>query len=302
MAENLYQTVHIGRNGQQFSVFLTKTRSMRTPSFLTVSILFVSILVSCTSSAEKKAQSDFQRAEAMVANRDLSTAMQLLDSMMVWNKDNFGIVGEALKRRNKIANEYHQGVINVSKTLLSGLESRMPELIKDFRFTPGDGSQTGIYEHKRQTVENSWNRTFLKIGLNENGEVWLVSHYYGQSWIDHTSLRVYDKDNYLLTDTIPLGHEWNRKVEDQGDRWETIEFREGSDAGAIAFIADNYQKPVKARLTGKTFYYIVLESYDKDAIRKGWELAQVLKERYGLRQAILLHQAELRKLGVATGS
>jgi hypothetical protein len=44
--------------------------------------------------------------------------------------------------------------------------------------------------------------------------------------------------------------------------------------------------------------YIVLESFDKDAFRKGWELAPVLKERYGLRQTILLHQSELRKLGV----
>ena len=86
-------------------------------------------------------------------------------------------------------------------------------------------------------------------------------------------------------------------MEDLGDRWETIEFREGSDAGAIAFIADNYQKAVKVRLTGKTFQYLVLESFDKDAIRKGWELAQVLKERYGLIQTIRLNQTELRKAG-----
>ncbi len=261
-------------------------------------ILIISLSASCTSVAEKKAQADFQRADALVSSRDLSTAMQLLDSMMIWNKGNFGIVGEAIRRKNKIALVYHNAVIESSQALLKGLESRLPELVKDFRLTPGEAGQPGIYEHKRQTVESSWNRTFLKIGLNENGDIWLISHYYGPSWIDHTSLRVYDQDNYLLTDTIPLGHEWNRKVGDLGDRWETVEFREGSDAGAIAFIAGNYQKSVKVRLTGKTFQYIVLESFDKDAFRKGWELAPVLKERSGLRQAILLHQAELRKLGV----
>lgn len=270
---------------------------MRIPSCFISCILIISQLISCTSAAEKKAQSDFQRADALVASHELSVAMQLLDSMTVWNKEDFGIVGEAIRRKNKIAPVYHREVIETSETLLRGLETRLPALSRDFLLSQGEAGLPGTYEHKRQTVESSWNRTFLKIGLNENGDVWLISHYYGKSWIDHTSLRIYDQDNYILTDTIPLGHEWNRKVEDLGDRWETIEFREGSDAGAIAFIADNYLKSVKARFTGKTFMYIVLENYDKEAIRKGWELAQVLKERNGLRQAILLHQAELRKLG-----
>ena len=270
---------------------------MRALFFIIVSILMINQLSSCTSAADQKASSDFQHSDALVASRDLQTAMQLLDSMMVWNKGDFGIVGEALRRRNKIALEYHKGVIATSETSLKELESRLTELSKDFIFTPGEAGQPGTYQHKRQTVESSWNRTFLKIGLNEYGDVWLISHYYGQTWIDHTSLRVYDQDSYILTDTIPLGNSWNRKVEDLGDRWETIEFREGSDAGAIAFIADNYQKPVKVRLTGKTFLYLVLESYDKDAIRKGWELAQVLKERHGLIQAMRLHHTELRKSG-----
>jgi hypothetical protein len=260
--------------------------------------LIISLSISCTSSAEKKAQADFARADALVAGHEPSVAIKLLDSMMVWNKDDYGIVGEAIKRRNKIALDYHNGVIASSEILLKGLESQVPALAKDFILIPGEPGQPGVYEHKRQTVQSSWNRTFLKIGLNGNGDVWLISHYYGKAWIDHTSLRVYDPDSYILTDTIGLGHEWNRKVEDLGDRWETVEFRDGSDAGAIAFIADNYRKSVKARLTGKTFQYIVLESYDKEAIKNGWELAQLLKEISGLRQSIRMHQAELRKLGV----
>lgn len=266
------------------------------PSFFG-SLLILSLAVSCTSSAEKKSQADFKRADGLVARHDLTTAMQLLDSMMVWNKGDFGIVGEALRKKNQIALGYHKEVIETSENLLKGLESRLPGLSGNFVFVPGEAGMPGTYEHKRQTVESSWNRTFLRIGINENGDVWLISHYYGSTWIDHTSLRIYDQDNYILTDTIPLGHEWNRKVEDMGDRWETVEFRDGSDAGAIAFIADNYLKPVKARLTGKSFLYIVLENYDKEAFRKGFELAQVLKERSRLRETIKFHQAELRKLG-----
>jgi hypothetical protein len=196
----------------------------------------------------------------------------------------------------------HHGIIDATEVQLRGLNPKVSALSADFILTPGEAGGPGTFEYRRQAVESSWNRTFLKIGLNEAGEVWMTSRYYGNSWIDHTSLRIYDQENYVVTDTIGLGHEWNRKVEDQGDKWETIDFKQGSDAGAIAFIADNSTKSLKARFTGKSFHYIVLESFDKEAFRKGWELAQLLKDRSGLRQTIALHQAELRKLGDQAGS
>jgi hypothetical protein len=269
---------------------------MKTTGISFVIILIVSIMTSCTPASEKKAETDFLRVESMVTSHELSNAMQMLDSMMVWNKDNYGVVGKALKRKNAIALDYHKGVIQMSEERIRALDSQVEALSKGFIFKPGQAGQPGSYEHKRQTVESSWNRTFLKIVLNEKGDAWMLSHYYGKEWIDHTSLRIYDDKNYILTDTIGLGHEWNRKVEDLGDRWETIEFRDGSDAGALAFIHDNYRKSIKVKFTGKTFQYILMENYDKEAIKNGWELAQVLKERFGLRETIELNQAELRKL------
>lgn len=257
---------------------------------------------SCTSAASKKAESDFQHVNLLLKSNEYTAAMQLLDSMMVWNHNDFGVVGMAMKKRDSIAGDYHRQVIETSQDLLKGLESRIVPLTRDFRFIPGEAGMPGTYEHRRQTVESSWNRTFLKINLNEKGDCWLMSHYYGKSWIDHVSLRVYNQDHFVLSDTISLSDPWNRKVEDMGDKWETIEFHEGTDAGIIAFIADNYQKSIKVRFNGKSFQYIVLESYDKEAIRKGWELAQLLKEKDGLMQAIDLHRKELRKIGAASGS
>jgi hypothetical protein len=266
--------------------------------FLGVLIIVVSS-VSCVSSAEKKAQAWFQEVDKYVANHDLTTAIRLLDSVMAWNKDDYGIVGEALKKQKPIAVTYHTEVIRTSEALLEGLEPRFDSLVRDFRFTEGAGEQPGIYEYKRQTVQNSWNRTYLKMGLDEKGNTWLTSQYFGKEWIDHTSLRIYDRDLVVLTDTIPLGDPWNRKVEDQGDKWETIDFRDGTDNGAIAFIAGNWEKSLKVRFNGKKFYYIVMESFDKEAFHEGLELAQVLKERTRLRDAVEQHRADLRKLGVA---
>jgi hypothetical protein len=269
-------------------------------------ILYIALVagtsVSCTSSLQKKAEADFQRVDAFVRQQEFTTAMELLDSMAVWNKSDYGIVGETLRRKNAIASEYHQQAVTQKTSLLNTLQAQVQPLARDFRFTPGEAGMPGIYEHKRQTVQSSWNRTYLKITLNEKGEVWLTSHYYGKSWIDHVALRVYDSGSFVVSDTIPMDDPWNRKVEDLGDKWETIEFREGTDAGIMAFITDNYQKSLKVRFNGKSFHYIVLEGYDKEAIRNGWELAQLLKEMDGLRQSIEQHQKELKQLGTAAGA
>jgi hypothetical protein len=267
-----------------------------------VLIVAAAMTYSCSNQAAEKAASDFARVDGLVRSEDYVAAMELLDSMMVWNQKDYGIVGEAMKRKDALAGQYHKQALETEQARLAQLEGQIPSLARDFRLTPGEAGRPGLYEHRRQTVEASWNRTYLKVNVLENGEIWLTSHYYGKSWIDHTSLRVYDQDEYVLSDTIALGDEWNRKVEDLGDKWESIDFKEGTDAGIIQFISDNYLKSIKVRFNGSTFQYIVMESYDKEAFHKGWQLAQVLKEISGLRQTIDQHRKELGKLGLAAGS
>lgn len=270
-------------------------------AFTGFSILLIWLVsASCRSGASQKAEGDFQRVGLLLENHEYTTAMELLDSMIVWNANDFRIVGQAMRKRDSIATGYHRQVIAASEELEAGVDARIRPLTRNFLFTPGEAGLPGFYEHKNQTVNNSWNRIFLKINLNEKGEIWLTSHYYGKAWIDHVSIRVYDRDNYVVSDTIPLGDPWNRKVEDMEDKWETIDFREGTDAGIISFIADNYLESIKVRFNGKSFQYIVLENFDKEAIREGWELSQLLKERHGIRQTIDYHRKELKKLGVLT--
>lgn len=267
-----------------------------------ISLPFITFITfSCGNTLQKQVESDFQGVQQFAQNHEFRSALQLLDTMMVRYKSDYGVVGEAIRRKKSIGTGYYRDQIASTEGSIRTLETRVAQLSSGFIFTPGEAGMPGTYEHKRQTAQSSWNRTFLKINLNEKGDSWLTSHYYGKEWIDHVSLRVYDNENYVLSDTIPLGDPWNRKVEDLGDRWETIDFREGTDAGIIAFIADNYSGSIKVRFNGKKFQYIVLEDYDKQAIHDGWQLAQVLKEIDGLRQSISQYTAELAKLGPDAG-
>ncbi|MFO7617037.1 MAG: hypothetical protein R6V75_07275 [Bacteroidales bacterium] len=267
-----------------------------------VSLILSSLLFSCSSALQKKAEADFLQVEQFAARSEPRSALRLLDSILVRYESDYGIVGKALKMKTIIGNAYYQEMIAASEETMKVLEGEVASLKGHFRYTPGEAGRPGIYEHRRQTPENSWNRTYLKVNLNDQGEVWLSSQYYGQEWIDHTSLRVYDSGLFVLSDTIPLSDPWNRKVEDMGDRWETIEFREGTDAGILAFIADNYEKPLKARFNGRKFHYIVLETFDREAVHYGWRLAQLLKEMDGLRQSTEYYRRELTKIGPIRGT
>ena len=269
-------------------------------SLCTVFILLVA--ASCAKTSRKQVEADFNRVDQFAQSHEFRSSLQLLDTMMSRYKSDYAVVGEALRKKKSIGTGYYREQIASAEGSIRTLQTRAAELSSGFVFTPGEAGIPGTYEHKRQTAQSSWNRTYLKINLNEEGDIWLTSHYYGNEWIDHVSLRVYDSQNYLLSDTIPLGDPWNRKVEDLGDKWETIEFKEGTDAGIIAFIADNYIQPIKVRFNGKKFQYIVMEQHDKQAIRDGLQLAQVLKEMEGLRQSMNLYSAELGKLGSEAGT
>lgn len=254
--------------------------------------------VACTSQTEKTAQTRLDQVQKLYEGKQYEMALMLCDSMMVWYKTDYGIIGKTQTLKNKVELDFHNEFIAHAQEMLAGIEPQAEPLKKKFNYLPGEAGLPGTYEHVRQKVNNSWNRSFLKVNLNDQGNFWITSHYYGTEWLDHFVIKVYDRDLYILTDTIPVDHPWNRKVQDMNDKWETIDFKEGSDGGAAAFIADNLGRTLKVRFTGKKHYYIVMEQFDKEAIRDGLELAQVLNEAHQLKQSIARHRKALRLLGV----
>lgn len=268
-------------------------------------VFILSLIVglwACTSETRKSAEAKLGNAKDLIQSGEMEKGIRILDSIPAWYPEEYKVINEAMRLKQDAGKAYHQAFIDQAQKMLDQLEPKIAELSRHFEFIPGPPGRPGMWEHKRQTVRNSWNRTYLKMNVTEDGRYWISTHHYGTEWLDHTSIKVYDNDLYIFSDTIPLAHPDNHKVEDGRDRWEKIDFKEGSDRGAIAFIIQNIDKRLKVRLTGKAHYYIVMESYDKEAIKEGYELAQVLQEVYELRQKIERRQRELRLLGVSADS
>lgn len=268
-----------------------------------IALLFmVFVMAACVSETRKEATSRLDQAKNLIQGSEMEKGIRLLDSIPVWYPGEYKIVGDAMKLKKEAAQAYHEAFIQQAQEMLDELEPRIKEFSKNFVFTPGPPGRPGMWEHKRQTVRNSWSRIFLKVNITEDGQFWITSHYYGQEWLDHNSIKVYDRDIYEFSDTIPLSHPDNHKIEDGTDKWEKIDFKNGSDGGVVAFIIQNADRRLKVRFTGKRHYYIVMEAFDKDAVVEGYELAQVLQDVDELKQKIENRKRELRILGVSVDS
>jgi hypothetical protein len=116
--------------------------------------------------------------------------------------------------------------------------------------------------------------------------MFLSSNYYGKSSINHTGLRVYDGELSAKTDSIPVVDPMNHQSDFMEYKWEKVSYRNGKDNGVIQFIADNTDRNLKAVFLGKGQQYIILESYDKTAVKDALALSNALKKRAALTEEI----------------
>ena len=135
------------------------------------------------------------------------------------------------------------------------------------------------YIHKRQNPETRWNKSYLQIHLNEIGELSLSSNYYGENWLNHTSIRVYDGDKQAKTGSVAVGDVLNHHGEFMKTKWERVTYMSDVEGGVIDFIAANAKLKLKAVYLGKQQYYIVLEDFDKQAAIDAVSFADALKKK-----------------------
>ena len=69
-------------------------------------------------------------------------------------------------------------------------------------------------------------------------------------------------------------------------KWEKVSYRNGKDNGVIEFIAKHVDRNLKAVFLGKEYYYIILETYDKEAVRDALALSKAIKKRTKLQKEI----------------
>ena len=250
--------------------------------FQFVVILSALIIVACGPSDEDKARVKLNEAKTLLTNQDTSGALIKLDSIQK-------IYPEAVYTINAAKNlvqEISLSLLERKETELDSVTVQITELEKSFVKEKTEFDRYTQYIHKRQTFKRAWDRSYIQVHLDERGEIYLSSNYHGEKWLDHTGLRVYDQGDDAKTLTIPIGDPNNHRSDFMEAKWEKVSYRNGKDNGVIEFIANNVDRNLKAVFLGKEYYYIILEKYDKEAVRDALALSKALKKRIKLETEI----------------
>lgn len=245
-------------------------------------MLFAIILFACGKSEKEKATEKFALATSLYQKGDTTTALQLLDSVQVLFPKAFESVGKAKDLANKINSE----MLFRKEQQIDKVSARIADLERLFDKEKTEYDRFSQYIHKMQKFERRWNQSFIELHLDERGDLYISSNYYGKEWLNHTGIRVYDGIFQARTDSVSLDDPGNHHSEFMNLHWEKVSYKNGKDNGVIQFIADNADRNLKAVFLGRRMYYIVLEAFDKQAIKEAYQLSNALKRKTELQKEI----------------
>jgi hypothetical protein len=253
-------------------------------------VCWVVVFVSCGPSEEEKARARMNYAKMLLEKQDTVQALLQLDSIAkLYPKAPY-----ALNAAKNMTTEINFELLRQMEVELDSTQSLIAKLEDSFVKEKTEFDRYTQYIHKRQTLQRSITRSFIQVHLDERGEMFLSSNYYGKTSINHVGLRVYDGGLSAKTDSIPLGDPMNHQSDFMEFKWEKVSYRNGKDNGVIQFIADNADRNLKAVFLGKGQYYIILENYDKLAVKEALALSNALKKRAELVEEINVLQKKLK--------
>ncbi|MDB4584110.1 hypothetical protein N9164_13225 [Draconibacterium sp.] len=244
--------------------------------------LIAVMFVACGPSEEDKALVKLNQAKTLLTNQDTVGALAKLDSISK-------LYPEAMYTGNAV--KILLGEINISllqrkESELDTINAKIEELEKLFVKEKTEFDRYAQYIHKRQTFKRAWDRSYIQVHLDERGDLYLSSNYHGEKWLDHTGLRVYDGGDDAKTLKVPIGDPNNHRSDFMEAKWEKVSYRNDKDNGVIEFIANNTKRNLKAVFLGKEYYYIILETYDKVAVRDALALSKAIKRKTKLEAEI----------------
>jgi hypothetical protein len=232
-------------------------------------------MLSCGKSDKKVASERFATAGVLLQKGDTTSALRELDSVQALFPKIFEISEKARNLGNKVNSELlyrKQQQLKIANEHVADLEALFNKEKTEFDYF-------ARYVYKDQKSKQRLNHSYIEIHLNERGDLYISSNYFGNEWLEHTAIRVYDNIFQAKTDTVSLNDPNNHRSDFMNMHWEKVSYKNGKDNGVIQFIADNSDRNLKAAFLGKRMYFIVLETLDKQAVKSALQLSNAIKKR-----------------------
>lgn len=248
-----------------------------------ITLILTIFFAACGPSDEDRARAKMNYAKSLLEEQDTALALQQLDSIALL----FPNAKYTANAAKNLVGEINYELLKIKQVELDSVLAQISrfELLFDKQKTEFD--RFTQYVHKKQSFQGSLIRSFLQVHLDERGDLYLSSNYHGKGSINHYGLRVYDMDISAKTDSVPVGDADNHQSDFMEYKWERVSYRNGKDNGVIDFIASNSERKLKAVFLGKGQNYIILEEFDKTAIKDAFSFSKALKRKQILEKEIM---------------
>lgn len=241
--------------------------------------LAAATLTGC-SDTEKKAQARFDQAKAMYERNEFFAAKSEIDSIRILYPKEFNVLKAGLALMRQVEQKEAERNLAFCDSMIPVKKAELVELQKAFIFEKDSAyNEIGTYVSKLQTIERNIKRCYIRSGVNEKGEMYLASVYFGGKPLNHTGLKLSTPDG-LFTETpaIPYDGGLNYRFKDLGNTTEVVTYKGEKSESAVQFIYANQSSRIKAEYTGGKPYVLYIADTEKKAIAATLDLAVTLSD------------------------
>jgi len=250
-----------------------------------------------------EAQKRLEGAITLYENKQYIAAKNVIDSIHIMYPREVAVRKQALTLMRQVERGECEQNIAYCDSLLPVYIGELDGLKKGFVFERNaDYDPIGKYIWNTMTVERNVERSYIRCGVNEEGEMYIASVYFGGAPLNHTGLHFSTSAGvFAETPNIPYDGGLNYRFQDLGNTTEVVTYK-GEHCQAIAnfILIVNEKDRIKATYTGGKPFSLTLSDVDKKAIRATYELANVLsainameKEKIRSKKKIMLLDEKL---------
>lgn len=245
-----------------------------------ICIALAAITLAACNQTEKEAQARLNNARSMYERNEFFAAKSEIDSIRALYPKEYKVLKEGLTLMRQVELKEAERTIAFCDSLLPIKIEEAEALKKGFNFEKDSVyEEIGNYIWKQQTIERNVQRCYIRSGVNEKGEIYLASVFYGGAPINHTGLKVSTPDGqFAETASIAYDGGVNYRFKDLGKTTEVVTYKGEKGLDAAKFITTNVKERIKAEYTGGKPYTIYIADGDKKAIAATYDLATVLSD------------------------
>jgi hypothetical protein len=161
----------------------------------------------------------------------------------------------------------------------------------------------GKFIEKQHSQTSLYPGNSLRTGVNELGEIYLISVYSGNGNIKHNQLRVSSTSGeFMETEAIPFdgGANYFFKDDNTGKTHEFVTYQKGKDKGVIQFIYNHSNEKLTAKYQGgKPYSYVIDKPFIKSLIKSVdfsvalSDIQNLIKEKEKAEKRIIYLQSKL---------